>query len=118
MSIFRFAFWATFWLYTGLLFAEYLRPGFVVNGFNVHWLLVLMILGLIFEKMLGNDRAMGSSPESGIHRIVLTASALLMGIILALIIWHLGDAFGSMRLLFALVVGVVPIILVRSDKLN
>ncbi len=108
MSISRFGFAIALAVYLGLLFAEYLRPGFVSNMMNAH-LMWIVIGGFgICELVVDSPLAM----EQKRSRISLLGS-ILAGILLALIIWHFGSLFGDMRLFFALAVGILPSVLLK-----
>lgn len=122
MSIARFGFLAIFILYLVLLLAEYLRPGFVATNGNVHWLWVAMVVWVAMD--IGLRRFWSSRSLYSIDREedrtsfggVVWASMLLIvfGILLGFVVWRVGEAFGGMRLLFALAAAVTPLFLVRS----
>lgn len=126
MSISRFGFLAIFISYVALLLAEYLRPGFVATNGNVHWLWAVMggwvavDLGL---KRFRSSRSIHSNDRqddrtSVIRTICALILSMALGVILGLIVWHIGEAFGGMRLLFALAAAVTPIFLVRSSRID
>ena len=123
MSISRFGFLAIFTLYVVLLLAEYLRPGFVATNGNVHWLWAVMVgwvtvdLGLKRIWSLRSSRLNDCREDRvGIGGVFASIVSLGFGIILGFIVWHVGEAFGGMRLLFALVAAVTPFLLVRSVR--
>lgn len=126
MSIARFGFLAIFILYLVLLLAEYLRPGFVATSGNVHWLWVAMVLWVAidiglkrfwFSRMLNSND--GEDDRTSIGGAVWASIfPIAFGILLGLIVWHVGETFGGMRLLFAIVAAVVPFILVRSTRID
>lgn len=131
MSISRFGFLAIFISYVVLLLAEYLRPGFVATNGNVHWLWVVMAGWVVGDGVLGignRRKGVGRSvlPDgdqdghlvSFSGRILSLLFLFVFGSILGLIVWHIGEAFGGMRLLFALAAAVTPFLLVRFSRID
>ncbi|MEK7632549.1 MAG: hypothetical protein AAB473_02040 [Patescibacteria group bacterium] len=124
MSISRFGFITLLVVYLGLLFAEYLRPGFVSNAMNAHVLWIAIVGTIIVEQngRSADDRLERDErrPDQNITRpirsrvIPIAQFALITsGLLLALIVWHLGTLFGDMRLFFALAVGILPFVLLK-----
>ena len=108
MSISRFGFTVSLAVYLGLLFAEYLRPGFVSNAMNAHVLWIAIIGSGVYEFTV-DPRSTMKEKESRTS----TFASIIAGIVLGLIVWHLGTLFGDMRLFFALAVGILPFILLK-----
>lgn len=98
----HFAATVAFALYVALLFAEYLRPGFVSTSMNVHalWLVILPLTLLA-------PHTDSPSKQSILHRTGL----VIIGIVLALIVWHLGGVFGAMRFWLAGAAALLPLAL-------
>jgi hypothetical protein len=123
MSMFRFGFLATFTLYLVLLLSEYLRPGFVSTNGNVHWLWVVMafwvIIDVAMKKRRGFDLEDEEEPRGRFVGSFVRFSVLtILGTFAGLLAWHVGEAFGGIRLLFALVAAVTPMFLVRSYRIE
>lgn len=126
MSIARFGFLAIFTLYLLLLLAEYLRPGFVATNGNVHWLWAAMVGWVMVDLGLrrwrgdrsnrSNDR--GDDQTSVCAVVCSSILSMAFGILLGFIVWHVGEAFGGMRLLFAFAAAVTPVFLVRSSRID
>jgi hypothetical protein len=98
-ALIRFSVHVSVALYVVLLFAEYLRPGFVSTAMNVHvmWFVIAPLILLLNAPIAPN----ASLRKDG----VLTQIALMVfGCVLALIVWNLGDVFGAMRFWFAIAV--------------
>ncbi len=95
-------------LYVALLFAEYLRPGFVSTVVNVH----AMWLGIVPLILVLNVPANSGSSIQG-RGIPMHFALSILGIVFGLIVWHLGDVFGGMRFWFAVAVGLTPLALFR-----
>ncbi len=112
MSIPRLGFVVTALVYVALLFAEYLRPGFVSTAMNVHLLFLVLAAWLI--ALARNERA-GSD---GAPRRFPFFIVLLCAILLALVTWNIGGVFGDMRLLFSVGVGILVIVVFRSSRLT
>ncbi len=110
MSISRFGLTVSLVVYLSFLFAEYLRPGFVSNAMNVH-VLWIAIIGFGAYDLAVESR---STSEERKSRLAFFWPAIV-GILLALIVWHLGAFFGDMRLFFALAVGILPCILLKGS---
>ncbi len=108
MSISRFGFIVTLLVYLGLLFAEYLRPGFVSNAMNAHVLWVVIVGFGVYDLVV--DSRLIEEKRSRVS----TLGSIIAGVLLALIVWHLGAIFGDMRLFFALAVGILPMVLLRK----
>ncbi len=108
MSIPRFGFAVSFIIYLGLLFAEYLRPGFVSHVMNAH-ILWIAIIGFGAYELAVDSESMNAKKQSRGSLLV----SIIVGILLALIIWRLGSIFGDMRLFFALAVGILPFVLLK-----
>lgn len=108
ISNIRFALGTSVALYIGLLFAEYVRPGFVSSAMNVHSIWLVIVPLCIVECMSRNL----VPPRS---KSLLTLS-ILVGIIFGLIVWKLGEPFGAARFWFAVAAGVLPIVLLRLNK--
>lgn len=108
MSIPRFGFLVALIAYLALLFVEYLRPGFVSNAMNAH-VLWMVIAGFGIWESVSDGAETILEKKS----LVLRIGLLLVGFLLALIVWHLGSVFGDMRLFFALAVGILPIVLLK-----
>ena len=108
MSIPRFALLVTLIVYLALLCAEYLRPGFVSSAMNVH-VLWIAIVAFGVSGIVSDADPMIVEKKSVILRIGL----LFVGILLALIVWHIGALFGDMRLFFAIAIGILPIVLLK-----
>lgn len=108
MSIPRFGLIVSFVAYLALLFAEYLRPGFVSNAMNAH-VLWIAIIGFGAYELVVDSRSMTEEKAS---RLAFLGPAIA-GILLALVVWHLGALFGDMRLFFALAVGILPSVLLK-----
>jgi hypothetical protein len=107
-SLIRFAAHVSIALYAALLFAEYLRPGFVSTVMNVHVMWMVIV-----PSVLASD----VHTSSGLVKKGASAFALaILGIVLALIVWHLGDVFGAMRFWFAVVVGLTPLALYHVHR--
>lgn len=106
----RFAAGTSIALYIALLFAEYLRPGFVSTVMNVHamWaVMVPLVLATPLHPLL---------LPLGRGRVLSGIALLVLGTILALIVWHLGEVFGGMRFWFAVAVGITPLALFRYSR--
>ena len=110
MSIPRFGFVVTALVYAMLLFAEYLRPGFVSTALNVHLLLLVLAAWLV---ALAREERVGT--ENTVYRFPLFI-VLLCAILLALVTWNIGGVFGDMRLLFSVGVGILVIVVLRSSR--
>lgn len=108
MSIPRFSLLVTLVAYLALLCAEYLRPGFVSNAMNAH-VLWIVIVGIGIWEGISDDVLPAPEGRSPAVRIGL----FFVGILFALIVWHVGSVFGDMRLFFALAVGILPIVLLK-----
>lgn len=108
MSISRLGLLAALVVYLGLLLAEYLRPGFVSSAMNAH-VLWIVIVGFGIWESVSDDVRVAPKKKSIVSRI----SLFVFGILLALIMWHLGSVFGDIRLFFALAVGILPTILLK-----
>ena len=108
MSISRFGFVVTLLVYLSLLFAEYLRPGFVSNAMNAHALWIV-IIGFGIWDIQADSSTMSAERKS----YAATFGSIIIGSILALIVWHLGALFGDMRLFFALAIGILPFVLLK-----
>lgn len=109
-SLIRFAAHVSVVLYIALLFAEYLRPGFVSTAMNVHVMWVVIVpLVFLADTQTTSDPSFGRRGVSGFVLAVL-------GIVLALIVWHLGDVFGAMRFWFSIAVSVTPLALLRYSR--
>lgn len=108
MSVSRFGLLVSLVVYLGLLFAEYLRPGFVSNAMNAHALWIVIIAFGAYEFAADSQPSIGEKTS----RLVFFGPAIV-GVFLALIVWHLGALFGDMRLFFALAVGILPSVLLR-----
>lgn len=100
ISHLRFACWASFTLYLVLLLCEYLRPGFVSTNMNAH---VVLLAAALFACA---DRSVIRRSRVLIHGVI----AAVIGVVLALIVWHIGADFGVMRFWISLAVGVAPIL--------
>ncbi len=111
MPIPRFAFLLSFTVYLTMLFAEYLRPGFVSTAMNAHALWIPMI-GFGMWDIFSDSRLEKAQKRS----FAFFISTLLIGIILSLITWHIGVVFGDFRLLFALAVGILPSVTLQAVK--
>lgn len=107
MTISRWGFCVTAFVYILLLLAEYLRPGFVSTAMNVHICLV-MLFG--WGILLKNVR---SSPEENRHHWWSWCLLLIMSTMAMVIVWNIGEVFGDMRALFAGGVGVLAFILMK-----
>lgn len=108
MSIPRFGLIVSLVAYLGLLFAEYLRPGFVSNAMNAH-VLWIAIVGFCAYEFVVDSQPMIEARRSRISHL----ASIVVGVVLALIVWHLGALFGDMRLFFTLTVGILPFILLK-----
>lgn len=109
-SLTRFAACISIALYLALLFAEYLRPGFVSTVMNVHVMWLAMV-PLVLTSDIHTSRDT-SVVKRGVSRLGL----VLIGIVLALIVWHLGEVFGGMRFWFAIAAGFAPLALFRYPR--
>ncbi len=110
MSISRFGFLLTFLAYIALLFAEYLRPGFVSSAMNAHMLWVVMT-GWIFAEVFTERVSYPAVEQTAKNSSALVRFLLVVtGIILGLIAWHIGAVFADLRLFFALAVGILPFV--------
>lgn len=123
MSIFRFGFFATFTLYLVLLLSEYLRPGFVVTNGNVHWLWVVVMMWIVIDVWAMKHRRLVTEDGEGsrgsfLGRLTVVIVLAVASLLLGLLVWRVGEAFGGMRLLFALAAAVTPGILVRSSRIH
>lgn len=105
----RFVFWAMLVLYLVLLLCEYLRPGFVSTGMNPH---VLLLVLFAFSPFLS---VAPSRPDHYTLRVTPYTLAIL-GIVLALIVWHIGGDFGVMRFWIAIAVGVSPMLFILAPR--
>ena len=84
--------------YLGLVFLEYLRPGFVANVFSVHWILVVAaVFGVWWYK--------DASDKSGRADLTLVT---FVGLVFAALVWVEGSVFGDARLFIALAALVLP----------
>lgn len=110
-SLIPFAAHVSIALYLVLLFAEYLRPGFVSSVMNVHVMWVVMV-----PLIMLSDTQTTPNPSVKRRGVFGAFTLLLIGIVLALIVWHLGDAFGGMRFWFAAAVGLTPLALSRIPR--
>ncbi|MFA6017619.1 MAG: hypothetical protein WCT28_03095 [Patescibacteria group bacterium] len=108
ISNIRFALGISVVLYIVLLFAEYLRPGFVSSAMNVHGIWLVIVPLCIVECMSRNF----VPPRS---KLVLVLS-ILAGIIFGLIVWKLGEPFDAARFWFAAAVGALPIVPLRFNR--
>lgn len=99
----RFGLGVSIAVYFGLLFCEYLRPGFVSTAMNVHALLIVIgVLGLC-------EVWWGSSKDALSKRSwLLLAVLMLVGILFAFITWHVGEDFGIMRFWLSVSVACLP----------
>lgn len=109
-SLTRFAACVSIAVYVALLFAEYLRPGFVSTVMNVHVMWLVMV-----PLVLASDIHV-SHNLSKAKRGVFNLGLILFGIVFALMVWHLGDVFGAMRFWFAVAVGCAPLALFRYPR--
>ncbi len=109
-SFTRFVYWVVLSVYVLLVFAEYVRPGFVSTVVNVHvmWFFIIP-LTLVLVSNHSHDVSL---PQGVILHALLVAS----GVVLALIAWHVGDVFGVMRFWFACVVGITPLAFFRFHR--
>ncbi len=107
----RFAFLLSFIVYIALLFAEYLRPGFVLSVMNAHALWIPMI-GFGVWDIFSGSRLEKTQKRS----FAFFIGTLFIGTILSLITWHIGVVFGDFRLLFALAVGILPSVALQAVK--
>jgi hypothetical protein len=116
MSIPQFGLAVTFLLYSGLLLAEYLRPGFVSTALNVHVLWVVMVAWIIGEKGVWGRSwaARGDARFSRMTRGTMLIVSLLAAVVIALVVWKVGAVFGDMRLLFSVTMGMLVVGIVRS----
>lgn len=110
MSLPRFGFLVTFFTYIVLLFAEYLRPGFVSSAMNVHVLWIAMIGWIVVEIVC--DRTFRSFKETSkdTSLLLFKSTVFVAGIVFALITWRIGSVFGDMRLFFAITIGILPMV--------
>ena len=103
----------TFVAYIAFLFTEYLRPGFVSSAMNIHMLWIVMIgwivVEILYDQVHRSSKEALKNASSNIPRFIM----LLFGFVLAFIIWHIGSAFGDMRLFFALAIGILPAVLMK-----
>lgn len=109
MPTLRFAFLLSFIVYIALLFAEYLRPGFVSSVMNAHALWILMIGFGVWDIFSGSRLEKAEK-----HSFAFFIGTLFIGTILSLITWHIGSVFGDMRLFFALAVGILPSVTLKK----
>lgn len=115
-EIMKTGFLTAFISYIVFLLAEFLRPGFVSFIFSVHWfLLAMLIFGALTTFW---PRASRFKPADLRLRPVLLA--LAVGLILGIMVWRSGAAFGDWRIFVTLAVAVAPItgwhFLQESDK--
>lgn len=108
MSIPRFGFIVTLLVYLAILFAEYLRPGFVSNAMNAHVLWIVIIGFGIWET-----KTVSSLMNRDVKSHTAMLGSMIVGFVLALIVWHLGSLFGDTRLFFALAIGILPFVLLK-----
>lgn len=118
-SLIRFSAQVSIALYVALLFAEYLRPGFVSTVMNVH-VMWLVIVPLVLVTPLHPLLPL-SSPGSGlVERLgrgrVYGLRFILLGVVLALIMWHVGEVFGGVRFWLAVAAGITPLALFRYPR--
>ncbi len=109
-SLLRFAAHVSIALYVALLLAEYFRPGFVSTVMNVHVMWVVIV-----PLVLMSDMHTSPSP-SFVRRGVSGFILVLFGIVLALIVWHVGEVFEGMRFWFAIAVGLAPLAFLRFHR--
>lgn len=97
-------------VYILLMFAEYVRPGFVSTVINVHamWFLIAPLTIFLATQTLHESRSRGT--------VLLSVLLGVSGIVLALMAWNFGDVFGVMRVWFALAVGITPLALMRFHR--
>lgn len=112
MSIPRFGFLVTFLTYIALIFAEYLRPGFVSNAMNIHVFWIIMIGWIVVEALYDREHRFSNETLKNVSSSIPRFAILIFGFVLALIVWHIGSVFGDMRLFFAIAVGILPTVLV------
>jgi archaellum biogenesis protein FlaJ (TadC family) len=116
-TLIRFAAHVSVVLYVALLFAEYLRPGFVSAVMNVHAMWFVIVPLMVFAP-LDPCSSRNSGPSSAIHwgKIAARFALGIMGLVLALVVWHLGEVFGGMQFWLAVAVGVTPLALSRLRR--
>lgn len=95
------AFYTSLGAYLGFALLEYVEPGFISFSFSPH-------LAGLFALICG---AMMTSSPSTVHHDTFFLRYFLplaLGIVLALVVWNEGEAFGDFRLLLALGCFVLP----------
>ena len=92
----------SFWL------LDALRPGFVARFFSVHLFLLASILFAIWWVRC--DVSAVDHPR--LHVVV----AGVLGIVLSVLMWNVGEGFGGLRILVCLVALIMPLLILRLIK--
>lgn len=94
--------------YVTLFLSDYIRPGFVSYIFSVHLVLIPVILFGVWWAFLETGEQ-EPEPKSRLWRYGIMA--LSLGLLLAVIFWREGHAFGDFRLVLAAVGFFAPLII-------
>lgn len=110
----RFAILAALCSYIGLCFAEYLRPGFVATGMNVH--VILLVIGALSMYEVFASTHASNIDEQAPRSWLLWLCALVFGAILGLIVWRNGGVFEGMRLWISLIAAFAPLAFLKLSR--
>jgi hypothetical protein len=103
----RTAFYTSLATYLVLLAIEYVSPGFVSYVFSVH---LVLLLAVFFGILYASTR-----PQLVNHRWYYLL-AVVVGSVLAVVVWREGTMFGDFRLFLSLSCSILPIWTVYSVK--
>lgn len=107
-SIARTGFYVSFFSYGLFWMLDLLRPGFVARFFSVHIFLLGVIVFGIWWGAVVEEYADSPVMQHGV--------AFLCGILLAVLVWSAGDAFGVWRFPVSLVACGLPLLYIRLVK--
>lgn len=92
--------------YVVFLFAEYVRPGFVMNVFSVHLFLLAVIIFGVWWSVCGTNEV-----KSLFSKVLHGCIRLAVSVIFGILVWSETANFGDLRIFIACIVASLPWVL-------